>query len=73
MYVYIYIYIYIYIYKIYILYLTASGLWTHSSNLFDLTLEYVHADGIECMHVALYEVSPMLNQWDSSSKIILHF
>ena len=24
----------------------------------DLTLEYVHADGIECMHLALDEVSP---------------
>ena len=30
-----------------------SGLWTDSGNLFDLTLEYVHADGIECMHLAL--------------------
>ena len=30
----------------------------HSGNLFELTLVYMHADGIEHMHLALYEVSP---------------
>ena len=30
-----------------------SGLWDHSGNLFDLTLEYVHADGVEHMHLVL--------------------
>ena len=33
----------------------------------------MHVDGIEHMHLALYEVSPMQNQWDSSSKDLLHF
>ena len=50
-----------------------SGLWTHSSTLFDLILECVHADGVECMHLADIRSFSMLNQWDSSSKIILHF
>ena len=37
----------------YIWLLTRSGLWDYSSNLFDLTLEYGHADGVECMLLAL--------------------
>ena len=37
----------------YIEQLTSSGLWDHSGNLFGLTLEYVHADGAECLLLAL--------------------
>ena len=33
--------------------LISSGLWDHSDNLFDLTLAYVHADGAECLLLAL--------------------
>ena len=33
--------------------LTSNGLCDHSSNLFSLTLEYVHADGAKCLLLAL--------------------
>ena len=33
--------------------ITSSGLCDHSSNLFDLTLECVHADGAECLLLGL--------------------
>ena len=53
--------------------LTGSGLCDHSGNLFGLTLEYVHADGAECMLLTLIKGFPMLYTWDSSGKNILHF
>ena len=41
--------------------LTSSGLCDQSSNLFDLTLEYVHADSAEHLLLALEEASPYCN------------
>ena len=41
--------------------------------LFELTLVYVHADGVECMHLALYEVSPCKTNGILLAENSLHF